>query len=68
MGEAREDVPLTYGGEGLVTGFNARYLLEALSAIEGERALLEFKEPISPCILREEGDAGYLCVVMPMRV
>jgi DNA polymerase-3 subunit beta len=68
MGEAKETVPVVYSGEGMVTGFNARYLLDALSALEGEQAVFEFKDPLSPCLIRQEGDAGYLCVVMPMRV
>lgn len=68
MGEAKEAVPVVYTGEGIVTGFNARYLLDALGAIEGDRALFEFKDSVSPCLIRQEGDEGYLCVVMPMRV
>ena len=68
MGEAKEAVPMDYSGEVLVTGFNAKYLLDALAAIEGKEALLEFKESVSPCIIRQEGDKNYLCVVMPMRV
>lgn len=68
MGEAKEAVPVVYTGEGIVTGFNARYLLDALEAIEGDRALFEFKDSVSPCLIRQEGDEGYLCVVMPMRV
>ena len=68
MGEAKEAIPIDYSGEVLVTGFNAKYLLDALAAIEGKEALLEFKESVSPCIIRQEGDKNYLCVVMPMRV
>jgi DNA polymerase-3 subunit beta len=68
MGEAKETVAMDYKGESLVTGFNARYLLDALGALEGERAFFEFKEAVSPCLIRQEGDKNYLCVVMPMRV
>jgi DNA polymerase III subunit beta len=68
LGEARETVPMDYKGESLVTGFNARYLLDALGAIEGNNAFFEFKEAISPCLIRQEGDKNYFCVVMPMRV
>ncbi len=68
MGEAREAVPVAYAGEGFTTGFNARYLLDALGAIDAEKALFEFKEAVSPWLIKQEGDEGYLCVVMPMRV
>ena len=33
LGEAQEDLEIDYKGEDLVIGFNARYLLDALSAL-----------------------------------
>lgn len=67
MGEANEEVTASFAGEGFSTGFNARYLLDALSVLEGEEATLEFKDALSPCLIKEEGK-GFLAVVMPMRV
>lgn len=67
MGEANEEVSASFAGEGFSTGFNARYLLDALSVLEGEEATLEFKDSLSPCLIKEEGK-GFLAVVMPMRV
>ncbi|MCG3112043.1 MAG: DNA polymerase III subunit beta [Candidatus Manganitrophus sp. SA1] len=67
MGEANEEVAASFAGEGFSTGFNARYLLDALSVLEGEEATLEFKDSLSPCLIKEEGK-GFLAVVMPMRV
>jgi DNA polymerase III subunit beta len=68
LGEATEELPVQYRGESLTTGFNARYLLEALSAMESETVHLEMKTALSPCVLKPEGDPGFLCVVMPMKV
>ena len=68
MGEAREAVQVDYAGEGFTTGFNARYLLDALGAIDVEKVEFEFNEASSPWVIRQEGDKGYLCVVMPMRL
>ncbi|WDT78188.1 MAG: hypothetical protein MPW14_13255 [Candidatus Manganitrophus sp.] len=48
MGEANEEVAASFAGEGFSTGFNARYLLDALSVLEGEEATLEFKDSLSP--------------------
>ncbi len=67
MGEAKEEVPAAYSGDGFVTGFNARYLLDVLSALEGEEAILQFKDPLSPCLIHEEKQ-NYTCVIMPMRI
>ncbi|HUK55117.1 MAG TPA: DNA polymerase III subunit beta [Nitrospiria bacterium] len=68
MGEAKETIGAKFNQEGVTTGFNARYLLDALSAIDAEEAVLEFKDALSPCIIRQADDPDYLCVVMPMRV
>ena len=68
VGEATEDLPVQYRGENLTTGFNARYLLDALAVMDGETVHLETKSPLSPCLLRPAGDPGFLCVVMPMKV
>lgn len=68
MGEAREDLAVKFNGEPLSTGFNARYLLDILGVMGGEEAQFEFKDPLSPCLVREPQDKDYLCVVMPMRI
>lgn len=68
LGEAREDVAVAYEGETITTGFNARYLLDVLGAVSGPEVILEFKDALSPCLIREPEVEGFLCVVMPMRV
>ena len=68
LGEATEELPVQYRGESLTTGFNARYLLDALAAMESETVHLEMKSALSPCVVKPEGDPGFLCVVMPMKV
>jgi len=68
LGEAKEDLTVSYAGEGLSTGFNARYLLDVLGSIGGSEAVLEFKDALSPCLVREPSDDGSMCVIMPMRV
>ena len=68
VGEATEDLPAQYRGESLTTGFNARYLLDALAVMEGDTVNLEISSPLSPCVLKSDGDPGFLCVVMPMKI
>jgi DNA polymerase-3 subunit beta len=68
MGEAKETIEAQFGQEGLTTGFNARYFLDILAAMDSEEVVLEFKDALSPCLVRQPGDPDYLCVVMPMRV
>ena len=68
FGEATEELPARYGGETLTTGFNARYLLEVLDVIDGEAVSLQMDTPLSPCLIREPGNAGFTCVVMPIKI
>jgi len=67
MGEANEALETSFKEEGFSTGFNARYLIDALSVLRGEEVTLEFKDATSPCLIREESE-GFLTVIMPMRV
>ena len=68
MGEAVEEIPAEYDGEKMEMGFNARYLLEALVAIDDEQVAIELNDPLSPGVMRPVGDDGYFYVIMPMRV
>ncbi|TLY25625.1 MAG: DNA polymerase III subunit beta [Nitrospirae bacterium] len=68
FGEATEELPARYGGEPLTTGFNARYLLEVLGVIDEETVSLQMDTPLSPCLIREPGNAGFTCVVMPIKI
>jgi len=68
VGEANEELTITYTGENLSIGFNSRYLLDVLMAMDGEAISLELSDSLSPCLIKEEGSEAYRCVVMPMRV
>lgn len=68
VGEASEEVAVEYQGEGLTIGFNSRYLLDVLMAMDTPLITLELNDPLSPCLVKEAGGDAYRCVVMPMRV
>ncbi len=68
VGEANEELSVDYRGEGIAIGFNSRYLMDVLTAMDREKITLELNDPLSPCLITEEGDEHYKCVVMPMRV
>jgi DNA polymerase-3 subunit beta len=68
FGEATEELPAKYAGDPLTTGFNARYLLDVLSVVDGESVSLQIETPLSPCLIREPGNVGFTCVVMPIKV
>jgi len=68
LGEAEETLEVDYTGPELTIGFNARYLLEALAPMEAEDVVFEFKDPLSPGVLKSAQEEGYCCVIMPMRI
>ena len=68
LGEAKEEVVVDYKGDKVSLGFNARYMLDVLGAVSSEKIVLEFQDPLSPVLLKEEGNEEYKCVIMPMRI
>jgi len=68
IGEAREEIAAQYKGEQISVGYNARYLIDALQAMDSESVRMELQEPLSPTLLVETEETGYKCVIMPMRI
>jgi DNA polymerase-3 subunit beta len=68
MGEAEEVMDVDYTGQEVGMGFNSRYLLDALAAIEKDAVAFEFKDGLSPGVVKSVEDDGYCCVIMPMRI
>ena len=68
LGESRETVEIENQNVDLSIGFNARYFLDALSVLSGERVALELGETLNPGILRDEGRDDVMYVIMPMRL
>jgi DNA polymerase III subunit beta len=67
-GNASEEMEVTYSGEPLEIGFNARYLLDIASQLEHETARFDLADPGSPALVRDMKDEAALYVLMPMRV
>lgn len=67
-GEAAEELPARYEGEVLNTGFNARYLLDVLSVLDGESISLQMETALSPCLIQEPESPGFKVVVMPIKI
>jgi DNA polymerase-3 subunit beta len=68
LGDAQERLEVEYKGDRLEAGFNARYFIDALQAMESEFIDLGFIDNASPCLIRGKEDIGFLGLVMPMRL
>jgi len=67
-GQANEDLPVDYSAEPLEIGFNAKYLLDVTSQIEGRDATFFLDSPASPALVKDSEDENALFVLMPLRV
>jgi DNA polymerase-3 subunit beta len=71
LGEAQEELTVTYDGDPLEIGFNAAYLLEIMKFIPTDEVRLTFKAPERAATCEPVGwddPASYLTLVMPLRL
>lgn len=66
--EAEEELEVTHNGDLMEIGFNVNYLLEALSAVDGDQVELGFTDGNSSCLIKSPGTVASRYVVMPMRL
>jgi DNA polymerase III subunit beta len=66
--EAEDQVEVSYKGEEVEIGFNVNYLLDALSAIEGDKVEIGLTDSNSSCLIHAPGTVHTRYVVMPMRL
>ncbi len=68
LGEAHEEIEAEVKGGPIKAGFNAHYLIDALSAFSSDQIRIDLADELSPAVLRPVGENGDLAVVMPMRL
>jgi DNA polymerase-3 subunit beta len=68
LGVASQEVECTFTGADITAGFNARYMIELIDAIEATTIRLEFQAELDPCVIKPTEGQDYLGVVMPMRI
>lgn len=68
VGEVKEEIEAGYGGPEVSVGFNAKYVIELLSQMKGDKVSLALGGELDPVLIQSQNDAGYLGVVMPMRI
>ena len=68
IGDAFEELDVTTTIEDIEMGYNAKYLMDALSAMDSEEVEVKLKDGLSSGLLLPKEESGYTCVVMPMRL
>lgn len=67
-GRAEEELDCEWRGEPLEIGFNARYVLDIVSQIDGPDVRIEMANSNAPALVRDPDDPAALFVIMPMRL
>ena len=66
VGEASEEVPITYGGKEVTVAFNPDFLKDALNNLDEETIYFDIIDAMSPGVIKI--GESFLYVIMPMRV
>ena len=66
-GTVNEKVPVTLNGKDLTAGFNSKYIMDCLKAIDDEFVALNFTSSTAPAIIKGPGE-NWLYLILPLRV
>ena len=67
-GEAKEEIFISTEGKNIEVGFNPKYFLDALKAIDDEEVFVEFGTSISPCLIKPIENNEYVYMILPIRL
>lgn len=69
-GEGKEQLDCDYNGEAVEIGYNATYVQDILSRIEGSEAIFELSSAVAAGVVYspEQSKDEYLCLIMPLRL
>lgn len=70
VGEGSEELDVDYAGEAVTIGFNAKYVLDVLGALDDDEVALELSGELDPGVIKPAGDSAsdFVGVIMPMRI
>ena len=67
-GDAKEELYVSTEGKNLEAGFNPKYFLDSLKAIDDEEVYVEFGSSISPCLIKSTENNDYTYMILPIRL
>lgn len=67
-GDAKEGVQAIVEGKDIEIGFNPRYVIDALKAIDDPEICIEFTSCISPVLIKSVNSKEFIYVVLPIKL
>jgi DNA polymerase-3 subunit beta len=68
FGEAVESITCDVEGDSLRSGFNTRFFMDAIKALDGQVASLSFNGPDSHMVVRSRDSDSFFCMVAPVEL
>jgi DNA polymerase-3 subunit beta len=68
LGHAVEKIDVQYNGEPQDIGFNAKYMIESLSAFDNTEIIFELNNELSPVVVRSNDYPNFLGIIMPLKL
>lgn len=67
-GNLKEDVLISKQGEDLEIGFNAKYVIDVLKAIDDDEIKMLFNSSITPCLVEPIEGSSFEYLILPVRI
>ena len=68
IGNAREEIEISYEGDEFEMGFNGKYFIETLSVMKSDTVKIYISSNESPCMILSDKDPEYISIIMPMHL
>jgi DNA polymerase-3 subunit beta len=68
VGKNTTEIEMVSEGESMTMAFNAKYLLDYLAVVDGDKVEWETEGELKPSVFRDGREPQWLQVVMPIRV
>ena len=65
IGSMQEEIDVDKEGKDIMIGFNPRFLMDALRAIDEETVTLYMVNPKAPCFIRNDTE-DYIYIILPV--
>jgi len=68
VGEAKEEIEVAYHEKEISVGYNVKYLIDAIEAINEKAVVFEIGVGMKPGVIKPAEKDNYMCIVMPLKI
>ncbi|MEA1970517.1 MAG: DNA polymerase III subunit beta, partial [Thermodesulfobacteriota bacterium] len=68
VGEAKDEIDVSYNGDPLEAGYNVRYLIDAMEPVVENIVSFKMRSDEGPGVIGSAGNKDYMCIVMPVKL